>query len=418
MNIRQRLGLPIAALLGLWVAAPAPAPAAAQGTIKIGYTEALSGTFSQIGDQGIKSIQAIIDVVNAKGGALGKKLELVPIDNKAQPADALQALQKMVDDGLPIILNCGPSNIAAALVDAVNKNNDRNKDRRIVYVNCGAVAPELTNEKCSFWHFRTDAHAGMKAEIMVRGLPKTVTKVYMINQDYLFGQAVQRDLRAYLEKLRPDVTIVGDELIPLGKVKDFSAYVAKVKLSGAQALLTGNWGPDLSLLVKAGMDAGLGIDYFGYYAHLAGGPTAIGPGGNGKVHSVMNFSENMGVQLNNQALDAWVQSFRAKHDFDFVFGDRRLAVEMIAAAINKAGSTDPLKIALAMEGMSLTDATGQPVTMRADDHQVLMPYYLGTFTTGMKYDSEKTGLGWRIDTTITAAEIAQPTTCKMKRPTS
>ena len=414
MNIRQRLGLPIAALLGLWVAAPA----AAQGTIKIGYTEALSGTFSQIGDQGIKSIQAIIDVVNAKGGALGKKLELVPIDNKAQPADALQALQKMVDDGLPIILNCGPSNIAAALVDAVNKNNDRNKDRRIVYVNCGAVAPELTNEKCSFWHFRTDAHAGMKAEIMVRGLPKTVTKVYMINQDYLFGQAVQRDLRAYLEKLRPDVTIVGDELIPLGKVKDFSAYVAKVKLSGAQALLTGNWGPDLSLLVKAGMDAGLGIDYFGYYAHLAGGPTAIGPGGNGKVHSVMNFSENMGVQLNNQALDAWVQSFRAKHDFDFVFGDRRLAVEMIAAAINKAGSTDPLKIALAMEGMSLTDATGQPVTMRADDHQVLMPYYLGTFTTGMKYDSEKTGLGWRIDTTITAAEIAQPTTCKMKRPTS
>ncbi len=416
MNIRKCLALPIAAMLGLW--AGFATPVAAQGSIKIGYTEALSGTFSQIGDQGIKSLQAIIDVVNAKGGALGKKLELVPIDNKAQPADALQALQKMVDEGYPIILNCGPSNIAAALVDAVNKNNERNKDRRIVYVNCGAVAPELTNEKCSFWHFRTDAHAGMKAEIMVRGLPKTITKVYMINQDYLFGQAVQRDLRAYLEKLRPDVTIVGDELIPLGKVKDFSSYVAKIKVSGAQALLTGNWGPDLSLLVKAGMDAGLGIDVFGYYAHLAGGPTAIGPAGNGKVHSVMNFSENIGLQLNNQALDAWVQSFRAKHDFDFVFGDRRLAIELIVGAINKAGSTDPLKIALAMEGMSWIDATGQPVTMRADDHQILMPYYLGTFTTGMKYDSEKTGLGWRTGTTVTAAEIAQPTTCKMKRPAS
>jgi branched-chain amino acid transport system substrate-binding protein len=416
MKLEKHLGLSLAVLLSLWTAAPMPT--AAQDSVKIGYTESLSGTFAQIGDQGIKSIQAVVDEINTKGGVLGKKLELVPIDNKAQPADALQALQKMVDDGLPIILNCGPSNIAAALVDGVNKHNDRNKDRRIVYVNCGAVAPELTNEKCSFWHFRTDAHAGMKAEIMVRGLPKTTTKVYMINQDYLFGQAVQRDLRLFLEKLRPDVQIVGDEMVPLGKVKDFSSYVAKIKVSGAQALLTGNWGPDLSLLVKAGMDAGLGIDYYAYYAHLAGGPTAIGPAGNGKVHSVMNFSENMGLQFNKPEVDAWVQAFRAKHDFDFVFGDRRLGIELIAKAINKAGSTDALRIAQAMEGLSWTDTVGQPVIMRADDHQILMPYYLGTFTTGMKYDSEKTGLGWRIDTTITAADIAQPTTCKMKRPAS
>jgi len=416
MKRRLRYGAAIAA--GLLLGAYAH-PTQAQNPVKIGYTEALSGTFAQIGDQGIKSIQFVIDGINAKGGVLGgRKLELVPIDNKAQPADALVALQKMVDDGLPIILNCGPSNIAAALVDAVAKNNDRNKDRRIVYVNCGAVAPELTNEKCSFWHFRTDSHAGMKAEIMVRALPKSITKVYIINQDYLFGQAVQRDLRVYLGKLRPDVQIVGDEMVPLGKVKDFSAYVAKIKVSGAQALLTGNWGPDLALLVKAGMEAGLGIDYYTYYAHLAGGPTAIGPTGDGKVHAVMNFSENLGAQMNNPTLDAWVQSFREKHDFDFSFGDRRLAVEMIALAINKAGSTDPLKIAQAMEGLSWKDGTGQDVTMRSEDHQILMPYYLGTFTKGTKYDSEKTGLGWKVNTSIKASDIVQPTTCNMKRPTS
>jgi len=415
MIIRMRLGLSAAALVGLCAAAQ---PVSAQDTIRIGYTDQLSGTFAQIGDQGIKTVQFLIDGINARGGALGKKLELVPIDNKSQPADALLALQKMIDDGLPIVLNCGPSNVSAALVAAVDKNNERNKDRRIVYVNCGGVAPDLTNEKCSFWHFRTDAHAGMKAEIMVRALPKTVTKVYLINQDYLFGQAVQRDLRLYLEKLRPDIQIVGDELIPLGKVKDFSSYVAKVKVSGAQALLTGNWGPDMSLLIKAGMEAGLGIDYYTYYAHLAGGPTAIGPAGNGKVHSVMNFSENLGAERNNAELDAWVQSFRKKFDFDFAFGDRRLAVEMVAAAINKAGSTDPLKIAQAMEGMTWKDGTGQDVIMRAEDHQILMPYYVGTFSTGTKYDSERTGLGWRTDVSIKATDVVQPTTCKMKRPAS
>jgi branched-chain amino acid transport system substrate-binding protein len=280
------------------------------------------------------------------------------------------------------------------------------------------VATELTNEKCSFWHFRTDAHVGMKSEIMVRGLSKSVSKVYLINQDYLFGQSVQKDVKDYLAKLRPDVQIVGDELIPLGKVKDFSSYVAKIKASGAQAVLTGNWGPDLSLLVKASLEAGLPAEFYTFYAHLAGGPTAIGPAGNGKVHGIMNFSENLGLHIGNAELDGWVRSFRAKHDFDFSFADRRLAVELIANAINKAGSTDAFKIAQAMEGMTWKDGSGVEVTMRAGDHQVLMPYYVGTFTTGTKYDSEGTGLGWRVNTIVKPAELDQPHTCKMNRPAS
>jgi branched-chain amino acid transport system substrate-binding protein len=415
MRLLKLMTAPLAALAGLAVAAQ---PATAQGTIKIGYTEALSGTFAQIGDQGLKTFQFLIDGINAKGGVLGRKLELVPYDNKAQPAEALVALQKIVDEGLSILLNCGPSNIAAALVEGVNKHNQRNKDRRIVYVNCGAVATELTNEKCSFWHFRTDAHVGMKSEIMVRGLSKSFTKVYMINQDYLFGQSVQADVKDFLKKLRPDVQIVGDELIPLGKVKDFSSYIAKIKAAGAEAVLTGNWGPDLALLVKASLEAGLPVEFYTMYAHLAGGPTAIGPAGNGKVHAIQNFSENVGVHIGNAELDAWVQSFRSKHDFDFSFGDRRLAIEMIAQGINKAGSTDAFKIASAMEGLKWKDGSGVEVTMRADDHQILMPYYVSTFATGTKYDSEKTGLGWKVGTIVKPEQINQPHSCKMSRPAS
>lgn len=223
-------------------------------SIRIGYSETLSGVFAQVGDQGIKSIQYAIDGVNARGGVLGKQLELVPFDTKGQPSEALITMQKMLDENIPVLLNCGPSNVASALIAAVQKNNDRNPAHRIVYVNCGGLAPELTNEQCSFWHFRTSAHAGMQAEIMVRALPKDITRIYLINQDYLFGQSAQRDLKLFLTKLRPDIQVMGEEMIPLGKIKDFSSYVAKIRSSGAQALLTGNWGPDLTLLIKSGME--------------------------------------------------------------------------------------------------------------------------------------------------------------------
>src|ERR1700741_2715326 len=229
MKILQAI---LAAALGSTVFASVPQTALAQGTIKIAYTDPLSGPFAQVGDANLKQFQFILDYINSKGGALGKKFELVPFDNKSQPSDALIALKSATDQNIPFIMQCSGSNIAAALIEGVEKHNERNPESRIIYVNCGAVATELTNEKCSYWHFRMDAHVGMKAETMVRALPKDVTKVYLLNQDYLFGQSVQRDVKTFLTKLRPDVKVVGDELIPLGKVKDFSPYVTKIKAAG------------------------------------------------------------------------------------------------------------------------------------------------------------------------------------------
>jgi len=390
--------------------------AQAQGTIRIAYTDPLSGPFAQVGDQNLKQFQYIIDYINAKGGALGRKFELVAFDNKSQPSDALIALKSATDQNIPVIMQCSGSNIAAALIEGVEKHNARNPESRIVYVNCGAVATELTNEQCSYWHFRFDAHVAMKAEIMARALPKEVTKVYLLNQDYLFGQSVQRDVKTYLTKLRPDVQVVGDELIPLGKIKDFSPYITKIKASGAQALLTGNWGPDMTLLIKAGMDAGLDLRYYTFYAHLGGGAIAIGPGGDGKVRSVMPFHENVAVETGNKDLEEWTKAFRAKHDFDFYAAGFRTIFEFIQAGFNKAGSVDAAKFAAALEGMTLTDMLNTPVTLRKEDHQILTEYFVGVFSKGVKYDSEKTGLGWKTEVTVPAKELDQPNTCKMKRP--
>ncbi len=392
--------------------------ARAEETIKVGYIDPLSGTFAQSGDQFLKVFQYVVDKINARGGALGRKFELVPFDDKTQPAEALIALKSITDQNIPFVMQCSGSNVGAALIDGVAKHNARNPDNRVLYLNCGALADELTNEQCDFWHFRFAGDVAMRARTLIAALPRDANSVYLLNQDYLFGQSIQRDTRALLEKTRPDVKIVGDELVPFGKVKDFSSYVTKIKASGAQALITGNWGPDLNLLIKAGVDAGLDISYYTYLAHLIGGPTAVGANGENRLHSAMEFHENVPVELNKPDMEAFDEGFRKNHDFDFSEINFYTMFDLLAQAIDKAGSTDALKVALALEGLRTKDLLGNDTVMRKEDHQLLMPYYEAVFVRGVKYDSEKTGLGWKTELMVNATDIAQPTVCKMKRPTS
>ena len=274
---RYRLGIACLGLLAVSLLVPAR-PSLADDTIKIAYIGPFSGPFAPQGDAYLKTLQYSLAPVNASGGALGKKFELITFDDKLQPAEALIALGAATDRNIPFILQCIGSNVAAAMIDGVSKYNARNPDRRVLYLNCSALATELTNEKCDFWHFRFAGHVSQRVETMVRALPKSLNTVYLMNPDYLYGQSVQRDLKAFLARLRPDIKIVGDEMVPLGKVKDFSPYVSKIKASGAQALLTSNWGTDFNQLLKAGMEAGLDVDYYTYSAHQTGGPTAMGLG--------------------------------------------------------------------------------------------------------------------------------------------
>jgi len=391
-------------------------PAAAEDTIKIAYVDPFSGPFASGGDEFLKIFKVLFDRVNAKGGALGKKFELVPFDDKLQPAEALIALQNITDQNIPFIMQCTGSNVGAALIDGVSKHNARNPDNRVIYLNCGALATELTNEKCDFWQFRFAGSVEMRAATRIKSLPPEVKKVYLLNQDYLFGQSVQADTRKWLANLRPDIQIVGDELMPFGKVQDFSPYVNKIKESGAQSIITGNYNRDLNLLIKEAVNEGLNIRFDTYLAHLIGGPTAIGSAGENRLTSIYEYSSNVPVDLKVPEAEAFAIEWRKSHDTDFSTLNFMSMLDMVAAAINKAGSTDPLQVALALEDMHYKDFVGQENIMRKTDHQLLMPYYAGVFTKDVKYDSEHTGFGWKTIATASAADLSLPTTCKMKRP--
>jgi len=391
---------------------------AGDDTIKIGYIDPFSGAVAAGGDASLKMGQFILDYINSKGGALGKKFELVTFDDKLQPAEALIALKSITDQHIPFVASCVGSNVGAALINAVNKHNERNPDNRVLLLNCGQLATELTNEQCSFWHFRFVGNVAMRAVARIKSLPKTVNSVYLINQDYLYGQSIEHDTKKYLAEYRPDIKIVADEFIPLMQIKDFAPYITKIKASGAQSLLTGNYGPDLNLLIKAGVDAGLNIRYDTYLGHVIGAVTAIGIYGDGRLTSVMEEHDNIPVEEQNTEAEEFFKKWRATHDFAFIGVPGLTQFEMMARAINAAGSTDAVKVALALEGMHQKDLFGADNIMRKEDHQLLMPYYEAVLTKNVKYDVEKTGLGWKTEFKTTVADETLPTTCKMKRPAS
>ena len=303
----MKLGL-IAAVAAIVVFS---APAFAEDTIKIAYIDPLSGGGASIGEVGLKTYRYLADQINAAGGLNGKKIEIVGLDNKTNPQESLIQVQKAADQGIRIITQGNGSSVAAALTGWVAKYNERNPGKEIIYLNYAAVDPVLTNAKCSYWHFRWDDNSDIKMAALTTFMKDqpNIKKVYLINQDYSFGQAVRTEARAMLKQKRPDIEIVGDELHPLLKVTDFAPYIARIKASGADSVITGNWGQDFALLLKAAADAGLQTDWYTYYAGGAGGPTAIRQ--TGLAHPVFAIGEGV-ANAAPPAAQAWETDFRAK----------------------------------------------------------------------------------------------------------
>lgn len=392
--------------------------AMAQDTLKIGYIDPLSGGGASVGEVGLKTFQFLADELNAKGGILGKKVEIVPLDNKTNPQESLIQAQKAIDAGVRYITQGNGSSVAAALSDFVTKYNERNPGKEVLYFNYAAVDPILTNDKCSYWHFRWDANSDIKMAALTNYIKDTpaVKKIYLINQDYSFGESVRTQAKAMLAAKRPDIEIVGNELHPLLKITDFAPYVAKIKASGADSVITGNWGQDFALLLKAAADAGLKVNWFTYYAGGTGGPTAVKQAN--LNHQVFQIAEGL-PNLGHAPADAFEKALRAKYDFSLFYPRAVNEMRMLAVAAEKAKSVDPVKVAAALEGMEFEVYDGGKGFMRKDDHQFFQPMYISSFGERSEkepFDEEKTGWGWKLVAKLDADKTVLPTTCKMDRP--
>ena len=392
--------------------------------IRLALIEGLSGPFANTGESVVRNIAWAVERVNARGGvktAQGMRpMVLTRHDSKGQSEEALSALKSAIDDGAQVVLQGNSSANAAALIDAINKHNEREPARRVLFLNYSAVDPALTNEKCSFWHFRFDAHADMRMTALMQVLREdpSVKSAYLIGQDYSFGQAVLREAKRQLGLQRPDVQIVGDELHPLGRVKDFLPYAAKIKASGAQAVITGNWGNDLTLLVKAAREAGYEGKFYTFYGNALGAPAAIGEAGVGRVIAVAEWLPNVPGEASLQFYQAFRQRF-PKPSEDYVHVRMQLMIEALAQAVEKAGGTDPVAVALQLEKARVSIA-GQAGSMRAQDHQFQQPLVVGVMarqgTPDVPFDVEGSGYGFKVIRQIKAEQARMPSTCQMVRP--
>jgi branched-chain amino acid transport system substrate-binding protein len=383
--------------------------------VKIIRIDPLSGLLGPVGVNQDKSYKFFAEKFSGKGNPAGVKFEFQTIDNKLSPTESLNVLKSALDQGVRYIAQGNGSSVALALSEAITKHNERNPGKEVMYLNDSAVDPDLTNSKCSYWHFRFDADTSMKMEAMssfMKDQPN-IKKVYILGQNYSHGVQVAKFAKETLARKRPDVQIVGEDLHPLGQVRDFAPYIAKIKASGADTVITGNWGSDLSLLIKAANENGYNGNFYTYYTGVTGTPSALGTNGAGRVYQVAYSHYNMGGQM-----DKWMTEFKTKYNDDFYTGSIIRIYQTLGEAMAKAKSTDPVKVAAAMEGLKFNSFNGE-VEMRKADHQLQQPLYISVWQKADKkypYSPENTGM-----TLVPVKEYpnyvsSTPTSCAMKRP--
>ncbi|HET7791741.1 MAG TPA: branched-chain amino acid ABC transporter substrate-binding protein [Rhizobacter sp.] len=385
--------------------------------IKIGFIDVLSGPFAAAGTGSLQQLREVVLQVNAKSGPNEPKFEVVPFDNKGSPQESATVLKAASDQGIRYITQGGGSGVAFVLVDAINKMAERDPKLATVYLNYSAMDPGLTNDRCSFWHFRFYPSSEMQMEGLtsyLKGKPE-VKKVFLFNQNYTHGQQVSRAAREYLARKRPDIQVVGDDFVPIAQVKDFSPYIAKIKASGADTVITSNWGSDLGLFFKAAKDAALDVHIYTLNANNPGIPSQLGTYGAGKVAVIWNSGSNVGAP----ELEKLAAAYRKKYNEDFIFAAHWNGMHMLQEAMRRAKSTDPKAVAFAMEGATFKSPLGE-IEMRKTDHQLQSPIFLGVWDKQdgkrVKVDSEGTGYGFRSEAVWDSYISAQPTSCQMKRP--
>lgn len=396
--------------------------------IRLAVIEGFSGAFANAGDAVWRNLVFAVERVNARGGVKAgggrRPIQLVRFDSQGQVEEAIAMLRKATDQRIPFVLQGNSSAVAAALIDAVSAHNEREPANRLLFLNYSAVDPSLTNERCSVWHFRFDAHAGMRMSALADALAQNrrVHRVYLLNQDYSFGKQVASLARQMIAARRPDIDIVGDELHPLGRIKDFVPYAAKIRAAGADTVVTGNWGNDLTFLVRAAREVGLAADFYTFYGNGLGAPAAIGEAGVGRVRAVAEWHPNAGVPAAERIYLEFRRRVRDPRD-DYFNMRHVVMIDMLAAAVEAAGTTQAVAVARQLEGRT---HRGPPyaVTMRAADHQLLTPLYVSVMeragpqagADAPKYELEGSGLGFRTERFVDLESSARPHSCAMRRP--
>ncbi|APW38624.1 branched-chain amino acid ABC transporter substrate-binding protein [Rhodoferax koreense] len=413
MKKTATFGSALVASLGLACSAAMAAP------IKIAVIESLSGPQAATGLIYRNAVRYGVEKINAAGGWNGEPLQLVEYDNQGGPTGAADKLKAAIADGVQMVVQGASSAIAGQITDDIRKYNMRNPGKEVVFFNMGAEALELTGDKCQFYHFRFAANSQMRTKTLVMAMKQSNvlgTRVYAINQNYSWGQDMEKAIVEYAPL--GGYQVVEKTLHDVNKIQDFAPYVAKINAAKADSVLTGNWSNDLLLLMKASKAAGLktrfGTVYLDQPGNLANaGDLAVG-------HYV---AQTFNPEVGGQAAEAFVADYKAKtgHVPVFVEAHTAFGMAMVGDALKRVkpegGALSVKAFANALETTKIKTPMGE-LGMRAADHQAMLPIVVSAVAKDAKFKVDETDMGFKPVKLFTAEEAATPAqaSCRMQRP--
>jgi branched-chain amino acid transport system substrate-binding protein len=396
--------------------ARAAPPLADAPAVRIAFIDPLSGPAANIGRNGLRTWQFMASALAGAGNLAGVRMTVAGFDNKGSPEESLNALKAAIDQGFRYIVQGNGSGVASVIVDAVERHNLRNPERAVLYINYAAMDPVLTQEKCSFWHVRIDADTVMKTQALARFLSVQpgLERVYLLNQNYAHGQQVSQRFKAALTRFAPQVNVIGDEVHPPFRGQDFSPFVQRIQASGAQALVTGNWGDDLQDLVTCMIEKKIATPLYAYYPSLPGVPTALA----NAQRRFPVYQVACGHTSQSGPLAELAPKFRRETGEDLVVYAAYDGIAMLLHAMRFAESTDAGRVAARISGMLFKGFNG-PVQVSPDDHQLQKGVYVSRWQkvdAAHPVSAEETGYTFAPMQHYEAADISEPVVCRMRRP--
>ena len=350
----------------------------AGGVVKFGVCETRSGAFKSNGDRILWGVQAALKEINDAGGLLGKKVELVVADNQMKGPIAVQKVKQMIlKDKVEVIIQGSSSGVGGAIAQTMPRY-------RKIYLDTNAAAMGITGANFTPYTFRTCLNAGMHVKALAAYFAKKgLKKVFLINQDYSWGHDVAKYFELAIAKAAPGTKVVGKVFHKVFN-KDFAPYISKIQASGADYVISGNWGTDLTQLIVQARQMGLNV------------PIGCAFLDDDAVMAIAREKAKGAVTANAYILGLDRPEARAMEDAyhkssggkwpSFVSYTAYMGVKMYAKAVTKAGSFDVEKIIKAFEGLSIAGPAGA-MTMRPQDHQIQTPVVIGEYAAKTKYYS-------------------------------
>ena len=379
--LQRRRSLALACLITLLMSVDA----VAQSSIKVGFPMILSGPGALFGEPALTGAQMFVDELNAKGGMLGRKIELLPRDTKGNADEAVRVSRELIlKDNVDFLVGTLTSAEGPA-VSTIAKEN------KIVFLAPIPKTDQLTaSANLHPYVFRTASTTTIEGRTAAELLAKwNVKRIATISPDYAYGQDVTKAFVDHIKKLRPDVEIVDQQWPKLGEA-DYTPFINAQLGKKPEAVFSSLWGGHFVTFAKQAKPLG----YFDAVKHNV---IAVGEAGSIETGKSMGAEYPFGIWANTYDVFNWTTAPPAHQDYISRLKEYTkeqypsswpvttyVAMQVLTEAIGKAGSTDSDKVAKAMLDLTVDTPIGKQ-TIRAKDHNANRGQFWGKMVTDPKY---------------------------------